>query len=143
MKTDPRINILSEMSLFAACRDKELAKVVSITTEIRRGAGEVLCTEGDRADECFILVEGTAVVTIAGKLVAELGPGSIIGELSLLDPGPRTATVAALTPIWMLVLSRREFTTLLYSAPDVVRRILSSMAHRLREAERVEAGVRV
>jgi CRP/FNR family cyclic AMP-dependent transcriptional regulator len=126
---------LSHISLFEACNKKELAKIASITKDAEYQPGAVLCKEGVVGDECFIVLDGKAAVTIDGAEVAVLGDGAIIGELGLLDPGPRTATVTAQTPMHVLVLGRTEFTTLLYSTPDVVRRILVSVARRLRQAE--------
>ena len=132
---DARIAALSSIKLFEACSKKELEKIASITTEADYEPGAILCTEGVVGDECFIVLDGKAAVTIDGAEIAVLGEGSIVGELGLLDPGPRTATVTAQTPMHALVLGRTEFTTMLYSTPDVVRRILVSVARRLREAE--------
>ena len=140
-KSDPRIAALSNIGLFEACTRKELAKIASLTTEVERSAGTVLCKEGTGADECAIVLEGAVSVTVGGKQVAVLGEGSILGELALIDPGPRTATVTAQTPLRMLVLSRRDFTTLIYSAPDVVRRILVTVARRLRQAEQNDTAM--
>jgi CRP-like cAMP-binding protein len=64
-----------------------------------------------------------------------LGPGQYFGELSLLDRGPRTATVVADTDMTVLVLGQREFTAILDLVPVVSHKLLEAMAHRLRECD--------
>ena len=65
-----------------------------------------------------MIVEGEANVKRNQRKIATLGPGEAIGELSLLDHGPRTATVEAATPMTLLVLSTREFTGVVDRCPD-------------------------
>src|SRR5450631_2847250 len=84
---------LAGVSLFAACTAQELAAIVSVTTLIDVPAGRVLCRQGERGDQGFVIVDGTAVVTVDGDPVAMLGPGECFGEMALLDGGPRIATV--------------------------------------------------
>ena len=62
-------------------------------------AGTALTTEGESGDEFMIIMDGTATVRRNGRRVSQLGPGDFFGEMSLLDPGPRTATIVADTPI--------------------------------------------
>lgn len=62
-----------------------------------------------------------------------VGPGSYVGELTpLIDAGPRSATVTATTPMRVLVIGTREFSTLLDEVPGLARRVLVSTARRLR-----------
>ena len=72
------------------------------------------------------MVEGTTSATSRGKEIGQVGPGSFFGELALLDGGPRTATVRALTPMLVLVMDRSEFDALVDQAiPSVLRRCSS------------------
>ena len=141
-KKDSRVTVLENIDLFSGSNTKTLERIASITTEVECEQGRVLCKEGVGGDECFMIVDGSASVTIGGNEIGTVGPGSIVGELALLDPGPRTATVTAATPMRLLVFSRSEFTTLIYSAPDVVRRMLTVEAHRVRLADQVPAEER-
>src|SRR5260221_8466036 len=84
---------LAKVSLFQACTPAELATIVSVTTLIDVASGRVLCQQGERGDEFFVIVDGEAAVTVDGNSVAILGPGQFFGELALLDGGPRIATV--------------------------------------------------
>ncbi len=124
---------------FAACSDRELAFIVDRTCEYRAPAGDVLTAEGRTGREWIVLVEGTAVVRVGTDVVARLGPGDAIGEVALLDHGPRTATVVAETDVEVLVASAAEFTEILASVPAVARTILVDLATRLRAADELLA----
>ena len=99
--------------------------------------GKVLTREGEPGSEFFVVIEGQATV-IVGKRgrIAPLGPGASFGEMSLLDQGPRTATVEAQTDMELLVLDARSFSSLLADVPSVARKVLAAMAARLRIAEK-------
>ena len=87
-----------------------------------------------------MVVEGQASVMIGERgRVAPMGPGASFGEMSLLDQGPRTATVEAETDMQLLVLDARSFQSLLAQVPSVARKMLVAMADRLRVAEREAA----
>ncbi|HVL81664.1 MAG TPA: cyclic nucleotide-binding domain-containing protein, partial [Actinomycetota bacterium] len=98
-------------------------------------AGTVLTREGSPGREAFVIAEGRASVTLDGRAMAELGPGAFFGEMALLDRGPRSATVEALTPMTLFVLDARSFSSLLAETPSVVRKMLQTVAVRLRAYE--------
>jgi len=127
--------VLLKVPMFQACTKRELAMVSRLAEDCRFKPGEILVKEGDRGQEFFVVVEGKAEVSRGGKKVAVLGPGDFFGELALLDPAPRDATVTALTPMEAVVLGRREFTGLLAEVPPITTRLLVGMARRLREAD--------
>jgi CRP/FNR family cyclic AMP-dependent transcriptional regulator len=135
LRHDALSDHLAQVSLFGGCTRKELQKLASITTETGVPAGRVLCQEGEIGTEFFVVVEGTATVTIAGDYVATVGPGGFFGEMALLDGGARVATVTAITDMQVLVMSRREFVTLLAAVPTVSRRMLEALGARLRTAD--------
>jgi CRP/FNR family transcriptional regulator, cyclic AMP receptor protein len=132
---DDRIKVLSKVPLFAGCSDKELRAIASKTTEMSFPKGAVLTKEGAPGEEAFVIAEGHVDVSIGGKQVATLGPGEILGEMSLLDHGPRAATARAATDVTTFVLNPLEFETILGDAAPVTRKILKSLAERLRAAE--------
>ena len=92
--------------------------------------------EGDQGREAFVIIDGTATVKRNGRKVGTLGPGQSLGELSLLDHGPRTATVTADTDITVLVLSAREFAGVLEEVPSLAQKLLAQLAGRVRELDR-------
>jgi CRP-like cAMP-binding protein len=87
-----------------------------------------------------MILEGRIKVTILGDdgrevILSVLGPGDFFGEMALLDRQPRSATVTAETDMHLLVLSSREFSSLVDDVPIVARRIMRGLAERLRNAE--------
>ncbi|HEX9712250.1 MAG TPA: cyclic nucleotide-binding domain-containing protein [Actinomycetota bacterium] len=133
---DGKIRLLRGVGLLSACTDKELVKIARLMTEQRADAGEVLVREGRPGREFFLIAEGSVKVSSGGRRRATLGAGEFFGEMSLIDAGPRTATVTAETPMDLYVLDAREFATLLEESPTVMRKILRALAGRLRAAEK-------
>jgi CRP/FNR family cyclic AMP-dependent transcriptional regulator len=82
-----------------------------------------------------VLLDGEVSVTVAGAEVAVLGQGEWFGELAIIDPAPRDATVTTLTPCELLVIDGRRFLPLLEQVPVLAHKILVGMARRLREAD--------
>jgi CRP-like cAMP-binding protein len=132
-RQDAYIDHLTQVPLFSACSKDELRKLAKRTTDIPITEGHVLCREGERGLEFFVIVSGRAKVSRKGRKVGEVGPGDFFGELSLLIDSDRNATVTALTPMEAIVLSRRDFEAALADAPRMTRRIMSGMAKRLAE----------
>ena len=96
--------------------------------------------QGDVGRECFVLVEGTVKIERNGRKVASKGPGAYFGELSLLDKGPRTATVIAETPITVLVLGPREFSAVLEEVPQLSHKLLTALAQQVRSLDEKAYG---
>lgn len=130
-----RSQLLRNVALFSGCSARELSRIASLATPAAYPAGAVLAREGKPGSEVFVIEDGKAEVTLRGRKLAVLGPGDFFGELALLDPGPRAATVTAKTPMSVLVIDPREFASLIAAAPIVGRKIMREMARRLREVE--------
>ncbi|MCB1027306.1 MAG: cyclic nucleotide-binding domain-containing protein [Microthrixaceae bacterium] len=131
---DAYLERLGTLPMFAECTTKELRDVARIVDELNVEAGRVLMSQGDAGQEAFVIEEGTAEVVRDGELVATVGPGQYVGELALIDAGPRSATVTATSPMRLLVIGTREFSTLLDEVPGLARRVLVSTTRRLRAA---------
>jgi CRP/FNR family cyclic AMP-dependent transcriptional regulator len=134
-KKDRRIAVLRAVPALWACRDDELARVATLVDEVEVEAGRVLMREGAAAGETYLIVEGEATVALRDRVIATIGPGQFVGEMAMLDHGPRSATVTATTPMRLLVFGRREFASLL-NEPGIGRQIAIQIARRLRVAER-------
>jgi CRP-like cAMP-binding protein len=109
--------------------------VAKASDEITIEAGRTLVEQGRTGHEFFLILEGTAVIRRNNRKLAELGPGQYFGELSILDRGPRSASVVANTDMRVLVLGQREFVGVLDSIPGMAYKMLTVMAQRLREAD--------
>jgi CRP/FNR family transcriptional regulator, cyclic AMP receptor protein len=127
---------LRNVSLFSGCSDRDLAKIAKAADEVDVPAGHMLADQGQTGREAFILVQGTATVRRNGKKVAVLGPGAVIGELSLLDHGPRTATVTTDEASTVLVLDQRHFSAVIDDVPTIGHKIMGVLASRIRDLDR-------
>jgi CRP/FNR family cyclic AMP-dependent transcriptional regulator len=134
------IDHLARSSLFAACSKRDLQKIARASDEVEVEAGKVLVEQGSAGREAFVILSGEATVKRNGRKVATLGPGAQFGELALLDGGPRTATVVAETPMQLLVLTQRELATVLDEVPGLSRKILASLAGKIRELDQKAYG---
>ena len=126
---------LSSVPLFSQCTKAELKSLARRTADIVAEPGQVLIKEGHGAYEFFVIVSGQAEVSRGGRVVAHLSAGDWFGELGLLDPGLRDATVTARTPIELVVLAQWDFEQALEEAPGMTRRLLAGMAQRLRQLD--------
>jgi CRP-like cAMP-binding protein len=95
----------------------------------------VLARLGHPGEEFFLILDGTARVDVSARKRSRLGPGQYFGEMSLLDGGPRSASVVAETPLRLLVIKRRDFSTLLREATELTQNLLVTLSHRVRHAE--------
>lgn len=130
------VQTLEGIWLFQSCSKRELGTVAKLGSVVPFGAGEVLVRRGDRGTRFLVVLEGKVEVARRGFSAKRLGPGTAIGEISLLDGGASTATVTAAGPGQLFVVARADFDRLLGDAPAVTRKLLEAFALRLRTAER-------
>jgi CRP/FNR family cyclic AMP-dependent transcriptional regulator len=121
--------------LFSACSKRDLQIVARHTEVVGVPAGTAVVEEGGKGDAFFFILAGEATVRRRGRKVATLGPGHFFGELALLDPAPRDATVVALSPLTVGVLGARVFRAIVRDVPNMSEKLLRGMAQRLREAD--------
>lgn len=131
-----KVEVLAPVGLFACLSRRDLTAVADLTVPEHFEPGAVLTREGQRGGLAYVVVSGRCAVERGGRTVARLGPGDIVGELSLLDRGPRTATVRAEEPVEVLALAQQDFQALLRRSPTVRRAVLGALAGRLRLVDR-------
>jgi len=131
---------LARVPLFATCSTKDLQKIAKASDEIAVKAGTTLVDQGQQGREAFIVVDGAASVKRNGRKITTLGPGAVIGELSLLDRGPRTATVTADTDMTVLVIDQRNFAGVIDQVPALAHKLLATLAARIRDLDRANYG---
>jgi CRP-like cAMP-binding protein len=130
--------LLKRIPLFEHCSKKDLQRIAQIADELDLRAGKVLITEGERGREFFVLVAGEVEVRRKGRKLNTLGPGNFFGEMALLSKIPRTATVTALTPLDVLVITDRAFVDLLEKMPDLWLKVARALAERVTVDEAVD-----
>lgn len=134
------VDNLRKVALFNGCTNKELDRIARSGDEVQMDAGTMLTDQGQTGREAFVVLDGTVGVKRNGRKVASLGPGAIVGELSLLDHGPRTATVTCDTDCSVFVISQRHFLAVLDDVPTISHKLLVSLASRIRELDRAYYG---
>lgn len=134
------VDHLRAVPLFQNCSQKELEKIAKAGDEVSMPAGSLIVDQGQTGREAFVVLSGTVVVKRNGKKVASLGPGAVVGELSLLDHGPRTATVICETDCTFLLLSQREFMATVDEIQTLSHKLLMTLAGRIRDLDRQYYG---
>ena len=127
---------LQQVPLFAGCSRKELQHIARAGDEITMTAGTVVVDQGQHGREAFVVLEGSVTVRRNGRKVTTLGPGAVVGELSLLDHGPRTATAVCDVDCELFVLDQRHFRGVLETQPAIAMKLLATLASRIRDLDR-------
>jgi CRP-like cAMP-binding protein len=143
---DEQVGTLGSSPLFAALDDEAQSALRQRMDEVRLARGETLFNEGDPGDRLYIVTQGKIKLgrtAVDGRenLLAVLGPGEMFGELSLFDPGPRTATATAITATTLSGLGHDDLEPLLLQRPEVASRLLAALARRLRRTNEAMADL--
>jgi CRP-like cAMP-binding protein len=133
---DQKIGYLERVPVLENCTRRQLRAISRIATVLETPAGQVLARAGEPGDHFFFIIDGAARVEVPPQSHHGVGPGEFFGEMSLLDGGPRSATVLADTPVRLLVVHRRDFWKLLKEAPALAEQILVTLSQRVRRAEK-------
>ncbi|HXM76627.1 MAG TPA: cyclic nucleotide-binding domain-containing protein [Thermoanaerobaculia bacterium] len=134
LRKNAKIEFMRKIPLFKQCSSKEIGQIAGIADEIDLREGKELTREGKPGREFFVLVEGNADVLKNGRKINSLKGGDFFGEIAIIKRSPRTATVKATTPVRALVITDRNFRTLLDRSPDIERKVLEELAGRLAPA---------
>ena len=130
-----QLDHLKSVPLFAGLNKKQLQLIAKSSDEVSLAAGDVLVDQGQTGREAFLLLAGQVTVKRNGRKVATLGPGDCVGELALLDHGPRTATVVADGDMTLFVLGARQFAGVIDEVPALSRKVMAYLATRIRELD--------
>jgi len=130
-----KVDLLRKIPLFGRLNQRQLNAVAKHVDEVQLRKGAVLAKQDAQGMEAIIIVDGRARVETDGTMLAELGAGDVVGEMSVIDGKPRSATVIAETPMNLLVLHRRDFVSLLETVPGLQRKLLVTLCERVRQAD--------
>jgi CRP-like cAMP-binding protein len=126
-------NLLRSVELFAGLTDDELDQVAAICTRRQLKAGDVLARQGEAGRDLFIVSEGLLEVSVierdVSRVVINLGAGQLIGEMALVDHGPRSATVTAVQDqTFVQVIKHDEFEALCQRNTQIGYRVMQNLA---------------
>ena len=126
---------LTQVPLFRGMTQSALEAVAGLATETQFADGDEATREGDEGDAFYVVVDGQLVVSKNGTTIRNLGPGDFLGEISLIDGRPRTATATAAGPVKALVIRRSEFLELMDGYGAVRLGVLMALTERVRSDE--------
>ncbi len=131
--------VLASVALFEGLSKRHLKQIAALATVDNYMEGATIVKEGESGDSFFLVLSGQAKVLVRKRNVNRILPGDHFGEISLLDGGPRSASVVTETPMTVASIGRKGFERLLQNDPDLSLAMLRTLAKRLRSV-RKDAG---
>lgn len=130
-----RMEMLGNVPLFSGLSRRQLKELAVVSHEVVFDVATTVIERGQPGDEFFVVADGVADVRRGSVTLARLETGGFFGEMSLLDDGPRTATVTTSGPATLLAIDRATFRAVLLSCPDVALSLLTTLSGRVRHAD--------
>jgi len=134
--TIEKVMILRDIGIFANVPDRYLADIASLVEEEEVPAGQLIIREGDLGGTMYVIASGRVRVLSGGRAITEIGEHDVFGELAVLDPEPRSASIEALVDTHLLKLSHAQVDDLMASNMEIVRGFVRMLCSRLRESTR-------
>jgi len=127
-----RITVLSAVSIFSETPRESLGLIAPLLEEISVAVGETVIERGEMGDAMYIIESGCMIVHDGERELNNLGPGDVFGEMAVLDPEPRSASVTALEASVLLCLRRDALHNLMMQEPKIARGVIRILSDRLR-----------
>lgn len=128
--------VLHAVPLFEGLSAKQLRAVADLTEVARFMAGVSIVKQGVIGDSFYVVLTGQAKVVASGRTLNRLLPGGYFGEISLLDGGPRTASVVSETEMTLVMIAQADFLAMLARNPDISICLLEGLARAVRRMDR-------
>jgi CRP-like cAMP-binding protein len=132
MLTVEKVSLLASVEMFARVPSAVLASLAGVMAERQVTAGDVVMTKGEPGDALFVVVDGSLRAHSGERVLATMGPGSVIGELALLDPAPRAASVTADEDSLLLVLAKDDFDLVMTDHPELSEGVIRYLVRFVR-----------
>lgn len=139
--TIEKVAILRKVAIFAATPDHVLASVAQIAYEETFEPGQVIMNEGDFGDFMYIVVDGQVRVHRGDQTIITLDAGDSVGELAVLDPEPRSASVSASTDTMLFRIDKEPFDEVMADRPEIAQGVIQALCDRIRaQGQVITAG---
>lgn len=135
MARDEKLDLLQRIPLFSGLDRRRMERLGMLADEVDVPAGKVLMRQGESGSDMMVVVRGSVAVERDGNRLNTLGPGDFFGEIALVDGGPRTATITAEEPTTLLVITHRDFHSMMDEFPEVAAQVMNALANRVRHLE--------
>jgi CRP/FNR family cyclic AMP-dependent transcriptional regulator len=133
LPTIEKVAILKSVKIFADTPDYVLASVAGIVDEVEVEPGETFIHEGALGDCMYIIIDGEVRVHSGAKTILTLGAGKSVGELAVLDPEPRVASVTALQGTRLFRINQDAFDEVMADRPEIARGVIRALCQRVRD----------
>jgi len=130
--TIEKVAILKKVAIFADTPDHVLASVAQIASEETFEPGQLIMAEGDFGDFMYIVVDGEVRVHRDEQTILTLGPGASVGELAVLDPEPRSASVSAMVDTLLFRIDKESFDEVMADRPEIALSVIQALCARIR-----------
>lgn len=131
--TIEKVAVLKTIDIFADTPDYVLASVARIVEELSLLPGESFINQGDLGDSMYLVVEGNVRVHRGDRTIITLGPGKAVGELAVLDPEPRSASVTAIDDAFVFRIAKDAFDEAMADRPEIAQGVIRALCRRIRE----------
>lgn len=124
---------LASIPLFGELDSYDLGLIAERVRDVTVAAGLVIIEQGEMPSDIYVLEEGTVEISRNGAVVSTQGPGSVVGEIALMDPQRRTATVRATTDVRAIALSVDDLQIIVAEMPEIAQDLGAIAASRIAE----------
>lgn len=131
-----QLSALRAVPLFASLTDRDAKAVLAASREELYSNGQAIVREGTPGGPFFLIVEGNAKLSVGGKVLKKLGPGSYFGEMAMIDKGPRSATIVADGNVKALAIASWDFLALCEQDFKVAQRVMVGLAQTIRSLDK-------
>jgi CRP/FNR family cyclic AMP-dependent transcriptional regulator len=133
-----RLEQLSQVDLFSGLKPQALELIAKVATEESHATGTKIFQHGDAGDKLYLILEGKVRISrevpgMGEEALAVLGPGSVFGEMSLLDEAPRSADARVHERCRLLTVPKDAFEDLLFLHKDLAYEVLWSFVRMLKQ----------
>lgn len=129
-------DILRSVPLFEGLSRREISRVMKETQKQSFSPAKSIVSEGDSGGRFFVILDGLANVTVNGRKKATLSRGDFFGEMSVIDKGPRSATVTTETQVTTLSLASWSLLALLEENFSMARKVMQGLCQRIRSEQK-------
>lgn len=133
-----KLEALKQVSLFSTLSKKHLDLIARVADHVEVAPGTELTREGRPQPHMAVIITGGASVTVGGEVLATLGAGDVVGELSLVDDQPASATVTTTEPTSIWNIAKAGFTPVWEKNPELSTAMLQAVVARLRKTNQLQ-----
>ncbi|MGD8584746.1 MAG: cyclic nucleotide-binding domain-containing protein [Chloroflexota bacterium] len=137
--TIEKVASLRKVAIFAATPDHVLASVAQIAYEETFEPGQAIMQEGDFGDFMYVVADGRVRVHKGDQTIITLETGATVGELAVLDPEPRSASVTAVTDTLLFRIDKEPFDEVMADRPEIAQGVIQALCGRIRAQSEVPA----